>query len=360
MAKQKRTHILSAVPVLCNTAAVVMQGDGRGGTDTALRLLRAWCGAAGKQWLAAVKQSAVFRRTAAVVSELRGVPRPGREFDFAMDLLTTLATVSKIDSPATLPKAPAAKALAALIDSPAPGGNEDAALRRIIKRAVKRFNFQEGSLLLFDEAKQDLFFHLSVSPVADTLLGLRVPIENSIAGSILRTGQPVYIADVLESGQHYGEIDRKTGMRTESILGAPLLSRDRPLGVIELVNRKTAAPCGQDDIEEFVRVARDAEVLAGGILLRQAICDLFRRCVNSMLGRKKPGTLDELQRTSRRWKMAADARLAFQAAIAVQRVAESGRDVTAMCVKLLRRLRGLAAAPGIAFPQLGSRHGKKA
>ncbi|MEW6357785.1 MAG: GAF domain-containing protein [Planctomycetota bacterium] len=364
MDREKSAQVLSSLPILCNTMALLMGGQG-GGATAGLGILRRWFGraedcaarAVGLRWLADVRRSDLFRRAERIASVLRNLSPTDRQFDFTLDLLNAIADTKRIGArTGGLPKAPTIRMLEYLIEQPITSPEEDNALRRIIKKAVTRLDFQEGSVLLFDETRKRLFFYLSVSPVADKLKGLRVPIANSIAGSILRTGQAAYIADVLESGQHYGAIDRKTGVRTESILGAPMRSGDRTVGVIELVNRKTQNPCGQDDIEAFMQAAQAAERRIEKIRICHAVCTAFLQCVDIIRRRKGAG----LAETCRRWKMPTDARLAFQAALAVQQVAESGKDVSALCVKLLRGLRGLVGSRSIALPHLCGRYGKKA
>ena len=62
---------------------------------------------------------------------------------------------------------------------------------------------------------------------------LRVPVENSLAGTILRSGEPMVFDNVQQDPRHFDGVDKKIAFESRSMLGVPLLIRDRGIGVLE-------------------------------------------------------------------------------------------------------------------------------
>ena len=299
------------------------------------------------RWFATLRRDTAVQLTAALAVRIRDMPSDGKAFEFIIALLHGLAAASRprrrAARPGLAPPAAVFRALqhlprTAAVRSSSHVDDLDDLLSRLIGIALDRFDFQEGSVLLLDESRNDLVFYRSVSPVAQRLLGVRVPLANSIAGTLLQTRQPAYVADVLQAGQHYGEVDKATGVRTESILGAPLLSRDRPFGVVELVNRNTPTPCSQSDLEEFMGFVDAAEAIVAEILRRRTVVDCFARSVRAMCSGRRGARFDDVAGMSRRWRLPHGARLPLEAAWAALGIAQCGEATQQIAAKLLGAL----------------------
>jgi transcriptional regulator with GAF, ATPase, and Fis domain len=95
------------------------------------------------------------------------------------------------------------------------------------------------SVLLLDEEREELYFpYVSEEDpeVARRLIGVRIPADAGLAGAVLRTGQAEKVDVAQSDDRFYSGVDRKTGVTTTSLLAAPLLASNTPLGVIEAVN----------------------------------------------------------------------------------------------------------------------------
>lgn len=92
------------------------------------------------------------------------------------------------------------------------------------------------SLLLLDEKTDELKFEIAVSPVAERLKDIRLRKGEGIAGWVALHGEPVLIPNVNEDLRFAREIDIAIAFTTRSIVCVPLKSKNRILGVIELVN----------------------------------------------------------------------------------------------------------------------------
>ena len=114
-----------------------------------------------------------------------------------------------------------------------------------------------------DTAKKELY---SKFLALDTVKEIRLPIsEKSIAGYVAASSRIVNIADAYDKAElarisptlsFDGSWDKKTGFRTQQILGMPILHDGKPIGVIQLLNKKHGARFTKDDETGTSRIAK--------------------------------------------------------------------------------------------------------
>ncbi len=133
-------------------------------------------------------------------------------------------------------------------------------LNSIMEAAVEIVDSEAASVLLWDHKTNDLRFAATTTGMGgQALIGKPVPLEGSIAGTVLRENRPVSVDDVLKDSRHYGGIDRATDFLTHSVLGVPMRSRNRVIGVLEAVNKR-ADHWTHDDLNYLTIVASQAAV----------------------------------------------------------------------------------------------------
>jgi len=114
--------------------------------------------------------------------------------------------------------------------------NLDSILQTIMEKMAEYFRPDTWSLLMVDEAKDDLYFAIAVGEASDTLRSVRLKIGEGIAGWVAKHGEPVIVADVKNDPRFARRVDEATQWQTRSIICIPLQSRHRVLGVIQLIN----------------------------------------------------------------------------------------------------------------------------
>lgn len=92
------------------------------------------------------------------------------------------------------------------------------------------------SLLLVEEESEALVFEIVVSPVAEVLRGMRLRPGQGVAGWVARHGEALLIPDVHKDPRFSQQVDLGASFETRSIICLPLKSKNRVLGVIELIN----------------------------------------------------------------------------------------------------------------------------
>jgi signal transduction histidine kinase len=110
-------------------------------------------------------------------------------------------------------------------------------LQHVVDAAQELTESEEASLLLYNPQTHHLYFEAATGPLEEEDRQTAVPAENSIAGWIFTKGEPLLVEDATQDPRFFREVDVLTRFQTRSILGVPLITKDKTLGVIEVVNK---------------------------------------------------------------------------------------------------------------------------
>jgi signal transduction histidine kinase len=113
----------------------------------------------------------------------------------------------------------------------------DVLLNRIVQAAADLSHAEAASILLYDESKQQLFFQVSTNLDEPLMRGLVVPVEGSIAGLIVTNRQPIILSEAQKDPRHFSNIAKITKVTTNSLLGVPLIAKDKVIGALEAINK---------------------------------------------------------------------------------------------------------------------------
>ena len=94
------------------------------------------------------------------------------------------------------------------------------------------------SMLMVDEERQELVFELALGGKGKEVSAFRVKMGEGIAGWVAQTGEPVIVNDVARDQRFARRFDSETRFKTRSVLCAPLISRGRTIGVVQVINRQ--------------------------------------------------------------------------------------------------------------------------
>jgi signal transduction histidine kinase len=152
-------------------------------------------------------------------------------------------------------------------------------LNRIVVAARDLTDSEAASILLIDRQSGQLYFEAATNyPGVRSIV---VPMENSIAGSVVQTGKPIVVQDTQESHHfYYREADQQSAFTTRSILAVPMIVRGNVIGVLEAVN-KQGADFTDEDVEMMTVLGDQAAVAVQNALLFQQ-SDLVAEIVHEM------------------------------------------------------------------------------
>jgi len=129
--------------------------------------------------------------------------------------------------------------------------SNNALLNSIVTAAGRLFGAGAAAIMLVNEAEQVLEFKVAYGPSDHTrkLIGTKFPLDKGIAGYVVMTGQPIATSQVNQDQRFDQNFAKSVGYVPDSILAAPLLSGDRIIGVMEVLDKIDAPSFGMQDME---------------------------------------------------------------------------------------------------------------
>jgi signal transduction histidine kinase len=110
-------------------------------------------------------------------------------------------------------------------------------LNRIVQVAAELSNAEAASILLYDEINQQLHFQATTNLAEPVMHGLTVPVDSSIAGWIVTHRKPIIVSDTSQDERHFDQVSKAVNLSTTSLLGVPLIAKDKVIGVLEAINK---------------------------------------------------------------------------------------------------------------------------
>ncbi len=111
----------------------------------------------------------------------------------------------------------------------------DEVLTKVVNAAVGMTGAEEGSLLVLDEDTGDLYMRAARNFQDEFVRTFRLPIKDSLAGEVVRTGRSVILDD--DTPQKI-----KTSYLVRSLMYVPLRIHSRVIGVLGVDNRTSSQP----------------------------------------------------------------------------------------------------------------------
>ena len=134
----------------------------------------------------------------------------------------------------------------------------DALLQSIVEAAARIFGAGAASIALLNEDKGTLEFKVAVGSGSSSVIGMSIPMNKGIAGYVAMTGQPIAVSNVEQDERFAQDFAKNTGYLPRSILATPLLSNDRVIGVMEVLDKISASSFGLQDMELLGMFAQQA------------------------------------------------------------------------------------------------------
>ncbi len=146
----------------------------------------------------------------------------------------------------------------------------DALLQLITTTATELLDCDAASILLYDEKQSRLYFAAATGSDPRKLAEIPVPIDSSLAGTIFRTNRSIILNNVEQDPRHYSVASEHVRVQVRSLVGVPMLIKDRVIGVLEGVNKRGGVFAGQDEAILSVTASHAATAINNARLFRDA------------------------------------------------------------------------------------------
>ena len=118
-------------------------------------------------------------------------------------------------------------------------------------------NAEVALVILLDEEKNEFSYVGAAHENTNTqkrIKEFRFPADRSVAGKVIRTGEPIIVFDVSKEPDFYPGVDEKIGYSTSNMIEVPLRGRDRIIGVLCARNKREGV-FDQADVELLTMIA---------------------------------------------------------------------------------------------------------
>ncbi len=126
--------------------------------------------------------------------------------------------------------------------------------------AAQVLGAEASTLMLLDAETDDLVFEITHGSTEQELRQYRMPKNKGIAGWVFSHNESVIANDPAADARFNRSVDQKTGFQTRSILCVPMQIKGKPIGVLQVLNKKRAAGFGANDARMLHALAGQAAI----------------------------------------------------------------------------------------------------
>ena len=148
-------------------------------------------------------------------------------------------------------------------------------LEHAMKWAQEFMDAEASSVYELDRPKNELFIRLARGEKKDSVRGIRIKIGEGIAGWVAQTVRAVVSQDVSRDKRFSPKYDEKTGFKTKSVICVPLISKDEPIGVLQVINKKDGKPFTNSDFKLLTGMAQQVAIAMENAKLYQRLKEDF-------------------------------------------------------------------------------------
>jgi diguanylate cyclase (GGDEF)-like protein len=161
--------------------------------------------------------------------------------------------------------------------------------RKVIELVMEKIRqlipSEAWSLLMVDEERQELVFEAALGAKGRDVSSFRLKLGEGVAGWVAQSGKPAIVNDASRDPRFTPLVDTRTQFETRSILCAPLVSRGRTIGVLEIIN-KLGGRFTRHDLELVLTLVEPCAIAIENAILFQrteqlTITDDLTRLFNS-------------------------------------------------------------------------------
>lgn len=176
------------------------------------------------------------------------------------------------------------------------GDVEQSLLQSIVDATVTLFDAEASSIAIFERDPDRLEFRVAAGAQGAGAIGLSVAPSQGIVGYVFSTAQALALSDVMSDPRFDRATAERTGYVPRSIAAVPLVDDQVPVGVLQVLDKRTTATFTLRDMEllsvfaaqaaaaiNATRVQRDTSRLLAEVLRGLAGSELDEAAVESLV-----------------------------------------------------------------------------
>ncbi|MFA9418714.1 MAG: GAF domain-containing protein [Gammaproteobacteria bacterium] len=129
-------------------------------------------------------------------------------------------------------------------------------INEFLALALHACDSENGSLILIDEVTGELVFVDVIGDARDHLINHRIDKDTGVVGRVVTSRKAELVTDVQKSAGWSAEIDEVVGFKTQALMCAPLFSKEKTYGAIEVINSSSTDDFNANDLSILRVTAR--------------------------------------------------------------------------------------------------------
>lgn len=150
----------------------------------------------------------------------------------------------------------------------------------IVDMIAEIMGAKTASLMLLDEESEELYVGAAMGLDEAIMRDTRVKVGESISGWVAETGKPLLIRDI-EDDSRFGRPNR-SNCESRSLVSVPLRCNGRVIGVLNVTNKISLVPFGENDAEILEILADRAAYILEKLRSYESVRGEFGSIVNSL------------------------------------------------------------------------------
>jgi HD-GYP domain-containing protein (c-di-GMP phosphodiesterase class II) len=160
--------------------------------------------------------------------------------------------------------------------------NLDDLLNMMLSISTDMLGAEAGSILLLDDDREELVFAAATGEKKGQIKNIRVPVGEGIAGWVARENRSVLVADAQNDPRFFKKVDQKTEFKTRSMIAVPLITKEKLIGVVEVLNKKSNELFTEEDKSVLEALSNQAAVAIDNAKLYGNMRSMFLNTVKSL------------------------------------------------------------------------------
>jgi putative methionine-R-sulfoxide reductase with GAF domain len=150
---------------------------------------------------------------------------------------------------------------------------------------------EECSVLLYDQESNEFEFFTAFGETGMKLISERFPADRGIAGRALRERKTQVVNDVQSDPDFFRSFDEEHDFKTKSILAAPLIAGEEPVGILNAINKIETKYFDKEDDQILSAIADEVALSVKNARLFDYVVESYckiKQGLNSCKGCKRP------------------------------------------------------------------------
>jgi HD-GYP domain-containing protein (c-di-GMP phosphodiesterase class II) len=143
----------------------------------------------------------------------------------------------------------------------------DSVIRTVVENSLRVVDATRGSLMLVDEAANELYIRYAIGLPEQVVQTARVAVGAPISGWVASTGVPLLVKNI-ETDERFRR-ENHPAYRTGSLICAPVRLRNRVIGVLNVNSKADGAAFSSHDLDVVVALAGQASLALENVRLQE-------------------------------------------------------------------------------------------